>query len=144
VKVTLLLADFAEAINGKLYVMGGGWSITGPSPGPMALAVKIEVPWTEANKKHKLELVLVDSDGKPVLNALEQGGEPIQAVGDFEVGRPPGLMPGTPIDLAIGLNVARGPLTPSSRYTWRLSIDGFHDEDWEVSFSTREESAGPV
>jgi hypothetical protein len=141
VKVTLLLADFAEAINGKLYIMGGGWSITAPAPGPMALAVKIEVPWTEANKKHRLTVDLVDDDGQPVVFSSEEGVEAggVQVEGDFEVGRPPGLIPGTPIDLAMGLNIGRGPLQPSSRYTWRLSIDGHHDEDWEVSFSTRAE-----
>lgn len=140
-KVTLLLADFAEAINGKLYIMGGGWSITAPAPGPMALAVKIEVPWTEANKKHQLTMELVDDDGQPVVFSPEEGAEAggVHVQGDFEVGRPPGLIPGTPIDLAVGLNIGRGPLQPSSRYTWRLFIDGYHDEDWEVSFSTRAE-----
>jgi uncharacterized protein DUF6941 len=142
VKVTLLLADFAEAINGKLYVMGGGWSITAPAPGPMALAVKIEVPWNEANKSHELTMQLVDADGQPVVFSPEEEGKAgagVEVKGDFEVGRPPGLMPGTPIDLAMGINIGRGPLEPSTRYTWRLSIDGYHDEDWEVSFSTRAE-----
>ena len=31
-KVTMLLADSAQAIEGKLYILGGGWSITGPDP----------------------------------------------------------------------------------------------------------------
>jgi hypothetical protein len=26
-KLTMLLADAAEAVNGKLYILGGGWSI---------------------------------------------------------------------------------------------------------------------
>ena len=38
-KVTILLADAAQAAEGKLYVLGGGWSITGPDPSPMALAI---------------------------------------------------------------------------------------------------------
>ena len=55
-KVTILLADAAEAVNGKLYVLGGGWSITGPDPSPMALAIKIEVPWDQSNQPHVCRL----------------------------------------------------------------------------------------
>src|SRR5207244_5203833 len=40
VKVTILLADAAQAVEGKLYVLGGGWSTTGPDPAPMARAIK--------------------------------------------------------------------------------------------------------
>ena len=31
-KVTILLADAAQAVEGKLFVLGGGWSVTGPEP----------------------------------------------------------------------------------------------------------------
>jgi hypothetical protein len=34
VKVTMLLADAAQAVDGKLYILGGGWTITGPDPIP--------------------------------------------------------------------------------------------------------------
>ena len=59
-KVTMMLADSAQAIGGKLYVLGGGWSITGPAPTPSAIVIKIDVPWDQANIKHhaKFELVL--------------------------------------------------------------------------------------
>jgi len=26
----MMLADAAQAVNGKLYIMGGGWSVMGP------------------------------------------------------------------------------------------------------------------
>ena len=32
VRVTMLLADFAQVADGKLTVVGGGWSLTGPEP----------------------------------------------------------------------------------------------------------------
>ena len=50
-KVTILLADSAQAINGKLYILGGGWSIADPGPVVMALAMKIEVPWDQAKRQ---------------------------------------------------------------------------------------------
>jgi hypothetical protein len=43
-KVTILLADVVHAVNGTLYILGGGWSATGPDPSPSALALKIDVP----------------------------------------------------------------------------------------------------
>ena len=64
-RVTMLLADAAQEVNGKLYVLGGGWSVTGPDVPPMALAVKLDVPWTEANQAHTFELVLVDTEQPP-------------------------------------------------------------------------------
>ena len=54
-KVTIMLADFAQAVNGKLYIMGGGWSLIGPAPCPTAIAIKIEVPWNQTNEKHNLK-----------------------------------------------------------------------------------------
>jgi len=41
-KVTMLLCDAVQVADGKLYILGGGWSIIG-RPGPSAVAVKIEV-----------------------------------------------------------------------------------------------------
>ncbi|MGH2780595.1 MAG: hypothetical protein ACRDLA_04090 [Thermoleophilaceae bacterium] len=53
-KVTMLLADAAQTAEGKLYVLGGGWAITGPDPSPSAVAMYIEVPWDQANMRHDL------------------------------------------------------------------------------------------
>jgi hypothetical protein len=136
-KVTMLLADAAEAVNGKLYVLGGGWSITGPDPMPSAIAIKIDVPWDEANKRHSLKLTLVDTDDKPAMVPTPVGEQPLEFRFEFEVGRPPGLKPGTPLDYALAINLGPVPLQPDSRYVWRLWIDEKTDEDWQVAFSTR-------
>lgn len=134
-KVTMLLADAAEAINGKLYILGGGWSQTGPAPAPMAFAIKIEVPWVDANRKHQLCLALVDEDGHAVMVPTPTGDQPIVIQSEFEVGRPTGLIVGTPLDLAIGINLAPLPLQPGRRYVWRCLINDEMRE--EVSFSVR-------
>lgn len=133
----MLLADAAQAVEGKLYVLGGGWSITGPAPTPSAIALKIDVPWDQANKRHTFELSLLDADGNPVIIPTPQGEQPVQISGEFEVGRPPGLAPGTPIDMTFAANLGPLALTPGSRFTWRLTIDKGSEPDWYVSFSTR-------
>ena len=44
-KVTAMLADYAAAADGKLTIVGGGWTVTGPQPVPFAIAILVEVPW---------------------------------------------------------------------------------------------------
>lgn len=137
-KATLLLADYAQAVNGKLYIVGGGWSICGPAPTPMGVAIKIEVPWDQSNIAHKLVLELVDADGQPVTLTDESGAEQaVRIEADLEVGRPPGIKPGTPLDATLAVNTGPLPLPPDSRFAWQLQIGGTTDEDWRVGFTTR-------
>lgn len=136
-KATLLLADAAQAVNGKLYILGGGWSITGPGPTASAIAIKIDVPWDEANRHHSLKLTLVNADGQPVMVPTPTGDRAVELSAEFEVGRPPGLKPGTPLDVALAINIGPLPLQPDSRYVWRCSIDGRSAEDWRLTFTTR-------
>jgi hypothetical protein len=141
-KVTMLLADSAQAVDGKLYILGGGWSVTGPEPSPFALAIKIEVPWDQTNVQHKVRIALLDADGQPVVGESPGGPQPIQVEASFEVGRPPGVKPGTPIDVPLAINFAPIPLEPGQRFEWRLEIDGDSDEDWRVAFNTRPQEPG--
>ena len=135
----MLLADAAQAAEGKLYVLGGGWSITGPQPVPSAIAIHIEIPWDQANMQHSWRLELVDSDGEPVrIETPDQPDpQPLVLEGNFEIGRPPGLTPGTPLGLPLAINLGPLPIPPGRRYEWRLTIDQESDEDWRLAFSTR-------
>jgi hypothetical protein len=140
VKVTMLLADAVQAAEGKLYILGGGWSIRAPDPVPMAIALYVQVPWDRTNEQHVWALELLDADGQPVLvgeEAAADEAEPVRVEGGFEVGRPPGLKPGTPIDVPLAINFGPIPLEPGARYEFRLEIDGAGDEDWRLAFSTR-------
>jgi hypothetical protein len=139
-KVTMLLADAAQVAGGKLQIIGGGWSVTGPQPVASALAVLIQVPWMEANTKHVWELTLYDGDGHPVAFPDPEGqAQEIRLASEFEVGRPPGVTPGTLLEAPFAVSLGPLPLAPGSRYVWRLTIDGRGDENWQVAFSTRPE-----
>jgi hypothetical protein len=138
VKVTMMLADAAQAVEGKLYILGGGWSITGPEPTPSAIAAYIQVPWDRTNVQHEFRLELIDADGDPVsLEGPDGEVQPVTIEGAFEVGRPVGVRPGTPIDVPLALNIGPLGLPPGGRYEWRLAIDGETDDDWRLAFSTR-------
>jgi hypothetical protein len=138
-KATMMLADAAQAVGGKLYILGGGWSVTGPEPTPSAIAIKIEVPWDEGNKRHSLTLSLLDADGHAVLVPTPAGDEAVIIKGQFETGRPPGLKPGTPLDAVLAITIAPLPLKPDNRFMWQLSIDDKTTEEWQVTFTTRPE-----
>lgn len=137
-KVTALLCDHAVVAEGKLYISGGGWSLTGPAPTPMALAVKIDVPWDRTNSKIKLAIELFKADGQPVLQVDQTGtAQPTAIKAEFEVGRPPGVAPGSTIDVPLAFSLAPMQLPPSQRFVWRITVDDEAREDWELPFSTR-------
>src|ERR1700723_631477 len=113
----MLLCDAAPVADGKLFVLGGGWSLTGPDPMPSGIALKIDVGWHEADQVHHWELYLEDADGRPVMVDTPDGTHPVEARGEFNVGRPP--------------------LEPGTRYPWRLSIGGESEADWALGFPPR-------
>ncbi len=117
----MLLCDYAEELGGKLYVMGGGWSQlrTPNQPSSMALAIKISVPWNQANEPHDLTIRLVTADGQPVQN---EQGENIELMGKMEVGRPPGLRPGSNLDVALAARF-NGLSLDLGTYRWDLLVD---------------------
>lgn len=139
-KVTMLLADAAQAVNGKLYILGGGWSILAAQPVPTAIAMKVDVPWDQANRPHTLLLTLIDADGQPIM--IED--RPVEIRADFETGRPAGLIPGTDLDVTLAINIGPLPLAPGRRYVWRCAIDGEVREEWLLPFSTRAAQPGPA
>lgn len=136
-KLTMLLCDAAEAVNGKLYVLGAGWNSVGPEPSPSAIALQIDVPWDEANRRHQLKLVLLTDDGRPVTVSTPLGDQAVEMGADFEVGRPAGHRVGAPLSVVLAVSIAPLPLASESRFEWRCYIDGATRDDWVVGFSTR-------
>lgn len=132
----MLLCDAAQEAGGKLYILGGGWSIKGTDPTPMALAIKIDVPWNEANERHRFVLMLESGDGGPVEFPGPDGPQVVRIEGEFEVGRPAGTPAGSDIDAALAVNIGPLPLPPGL-YSWQLSIDERNPPEWRRTFAVR-------
>lgn len=117
----MLLCDAAHQMGGKLYILGGGWSLVlyQGQPLSMALAVKLAVPWSQANEELAVHALLEDDDG----DGIDLGAGPIEARGQMEVGRPPGMKRGTPIDAPFVLPFAGLSLDPGG-YVWSLKVNG--------------------
>lgn len=99
----LTLANHAEAINGLLYLAGAGWDVVTraypeggrPTPHHFGVGVSVLVPWLEANKRHRL-VILIEG---------EDGGEPLlRAEGELEVGRPPGTPEGSDLHAVLAID----------------------------------------
>jgi hypothetical protein len=133
----MMLADHAQVSDGKLFISGGGWSIGGPGPIPCGVALLFHVPWDRTNHKTSFTLRLADADGQPAMTLGPLGEQPIVVAGQFEVGRPAGVLPGTDINVPIAFNTILAQLEPGRQYTWILEVDGYPDDNWRLSFATR-------
>ncbi len=71
------LADFAQVVGGKINVIGGSfdtiWTKNMPSTHPlMTVVAGFELSPGEIGRDHRLELILMDGDGKKI--AVVDGG----------------------------------------------------------------------
>ncbi len=116
----LLVADGAQAVGGKLYLLGGGWDrllvpqLPGPPGAPFSVAVGINVPWNLTNRKLTLSVDVLDADAGSVARL---------AGGEFEVGRPPGLRQGTSQRFQMVVP-AQPQFAAAGRYVIQCSVDG--------------------
>jgi len=67
-----LLADAVQAVDGKLYVLGGGWDtlLVGHFPvrhHTLAIGLRLRVPWSSENQKVRFDVGLQDADGVSLL-----------------------------------------------------------------------------
>lgn len=136
-KATMFLCDSAQVANGKLYIMGGGWSTTGPDPTPSAVAIKLDVAASEIDQVHDWSIALTDADGRHVPIDTGAGPRPIEVKGTFAATRPPDMTDTMSVDVAIAVNIGPLVLPLDSRYVWTLRVDGHSDPSWTLSFSTR-------
>ncbi|MGA7055282.1 MAG: hypothetical protein WBZ37_29265 [Mycobacterium sp.] len=126
IKATLMLCDFAQVAEGKLYIAGGGWSVATAMQGH--IAVLFRIPWDRANHRIPIVLTLLDQDG-----GMVPDGNGTRLDLELEVGRPPGLPRGTDLDAPLAIGIPPIQLPPG-RYEWVLSIDGEAEDHWHLPF----------
>jgi hypothetical protein len=113
----LILADRAESINGKLYLMGGVWDQIGvldfARPVTFSVALGILIPWNATNLDHKLQVQLLDEDGNQLFGV--DGG--------FKAGRPPQLPQGASQHHVLAITVS-ATLPAAGAHTVVATING--------------------
>lgn len=113
--------DGAQEANGKLHILGGGWDTLLGSSFPLthnqfALAIRLAVPWVEANRPRAFRIELRDEDGRSILPA------PIE--GTFTVGRPPTAMEGDDLPVLLAVTLVQITFPTPGIYTFHLLVDG--------------------
>jgi hypothetical protein len=96
----LILTDYAESLNGKLYTLGAGWNNLRfpelPREWRFTVGLGIDVAWDETNQRHGLQVEVQDPDGAVLGEELSM---------EVEAGRPPGLQAGQDQRMVIAFNV---------------------------------------
>lgn len=136
----LMLCDAAQVVQGKLYVMGGGWDraprfVSGEPGRPVppttfALAVGLLVDWNDTNRPLNVRVAIEEIDEAPPLFEMKA---------QVMVGRPPDAPPGNPLRHLVAFPVAV--IFPAARtYCVRGTVDDapptvvrFHVRDHLIS-----------
>jgi hypothetical protein len=116
-----ILADGAQEVGGKLFVLGGGWDTLFSKAYPMtypqmSLAIKLVFPWGATAEPHELVVELVDDDGVSVL--------PDTPRLQVNIGRPPNADPGDDIAMPFTLTLGQLIIPKPARYSFLLKVDG--------------------
>jgi hypothetical protein len=141
--VNALLCDSAVVAEGKLYIHGAGWNLITANTLPIvqpriALAVLVNVPYTETNRDHEFMIRLVDQDSQelPIGPARRWSDTVVNRepsiTGRFNVGRPPTLVSGDSQPLPMALNIDQLEFGSVGLFSFVLSIDG--EEHSRLSF----------
>ena len=114
-----MVCDGSDAVNGKMYILGGGWDrLIVQQFGQeqvINLAVKLMIPWYDTNRRIPFRIMVRDENDVPLI--------PDDMGGELEVGRPPGYSAeeSIPFFMPLGVKVA---IDRPKRLVFTLSVGG--------------------
>jgi len=130
-RAVVLLCDAAQDVNGKLYVLGGGFSgVLATGPVSMTLAMKLFWPVESAGENVPLRVTLLDEDG----DLVTQAGEPIRVEGRMSANPDAPVPPDKMLESVFVLPFVGLDLAPGG-YRWEVSLADTPVED--VFFEVR-------
>jgi len=134
IRVTAILANYAEVAEGSLYLAGGGWSVIAQETVSFAVALIIDLPWNRSSLpvQYALLLRLVNLDGDPVGVQAPTGEELtlLERIVTVDAGQ---AGAGQRMRLPIAINSPPLPIPPGT-YEWRVWIDDVSEPDWSTEF----------
>src|SRR5262245_52870994 len=120
----VMVADAAQVIGGKLYLLGGAWNLyratAFPTQAPVALVASILVDRNEAGSRHTVRLTVADEAGIPIIPAMDWA---------VEVGRPEGNDPTIPQRSMLAVNTGIQ-LPRAGRYSFTVTAGSASRSVW--------------
>jgi len=120
----LMLANHVEAVNGLLYMSGGGWTDhyravqpNGQAPvSHFGIGLSLRIPWNETNQPHHLNVRVENEDATIIIANIDT---------QINVGRPPQLALGSIQHAVIGVSIdTMFPRAGGYRIVARIGEDG--------------------
>lgn len=145
ISVAMILASVAQVEEGRLIVVGGGWSVRDPDPGgSAAIGLMLYVPREMLGKTISTRLTLEDavSGDEVTVVPLTAEGEPmgdpagIQIQGNIV---PAGLDDAeltTPLVVPLAATLPPFHLPPGQAFRWQLYLDEETRPEWALAFRT--------
>ena len=121
VRIFTLADHVATPPDGKMYISGGGvdqmflTQIPGVL-GPLALAVRLRVPWHMTSERISVQVRVLSADRAPL------GPDPAMRA-DIEVGRPPGTRPGDEIGVGLAVPLTGFPVEEEGSIFFHLIVN---------------------
>ena len=114
----IMLADWAETINGKLYIQGGGWDrkvVVPGQPTDFTIVASIVIPWNATNQPHEFSIAIESEDGTAIMPPLS---------GSATVGRPPSARPGQDFRTQVAAKIGGVQLPALGTYRVAMTLNG--------------------
>jgi hypothetical protein len=133
-ELQVILCDVTRVSEGKLDLLGAGWTAIRGGQVQFGIGIIATVPWSELDVEHTVEFVLADDKGAVVTSP---NGDPLlRGEFKFKGQKPVGVLLGAPAVVPIPIN-----LTMELPYGKRMKVvvtaDGHGSIDWEAAFSTQ-------
>ncbi len=126
----LLVADRAEVVNGKLYLMGASWDRIQPPKFPhrmmLGIALGIRIPFTHTDDQHKVSVEIHHEDAR--LLSFEA---------KLTTGRPPG-MAGMDMLVPMAFNIPLA-IPTEGQLVLRAAVDGREPRRHEIKVTQRQQ-----
>ena len=130
----LLVADRAEVVNGKLYLMGGSWDRIQPPDFPhrmmLGIALGVRIPFTRTDDQHTVSVELRHEDKRIV------GFE-----AKLTTGRPPG-MAGMDVLVPMAFNIPVA-IPEEGQLVLQAAVDGRAPRRHEIKATRRRRPSTP-
>jgi len=118
-KILLITADAATISEGKINMLGAGWTRISAGLANFCVVVRLEIPWSMTNSELDWSLDLVDEDGRIYEPTEASGGMRLE--GQVQVGRPDNLTSGSSLEAPLVIPFVQLPLRPGA-FEWRFKV----------------------